>query len=983
MRKKTVKRVPVSFTLLPKVALLFSILTVFTLNVQAQWQWLNPKPSGYADTRIVFPSHDTGYILNANGDLFKTSNRGDSWEPFTHFAESPLCMDIQHSTGVIGCSGGMLYLSGDNGNNWQLVNTGINDNFETINIVSQDTFFLSCGYDYAHGYGNIYETTDRGKTWITLHCDIPIHSIVFPDSKTGYIGSTQGTIIKTEDGGVSWERKRAESIIPSGIQAMQFLDRDTGFDFEETNTLLATYDGGNTWRSSNTYSTTEVIDFINSNDGYLAGEDGALVATHDGGKTFEPAAFDTREGNSIFSLCFLSKDTGFSAGLLGRIMKTTDAGKTWTSYSPTYLPVTNLVFIDSVHSYAMTSRSIYKTSDKWKTWDLLPLTTGVQYASQSNFEQFHFSSPDTGFVTTSFPPRIHHTDDGGKTWDTASITPGDLDWISNLQFTDRETGFMSIVTSSGGGKGYMVKTENGGSTWNTVASATDVNIFKHIKYLNKDTAYANSYYQLYRTTDGGKTWTIVFTTDYFYELTDFDFTSTHRGFVADGNGDIVITNDGGITWSGIRLSDFTNIVNGEIRAIKFFNPQIGYITTQEGVGPANYGDTYQTIDSGRTWQKSKNVGGNSILFTKDTSVVVYGYGGMIMATKINSIHVDSIKQLNNCSNVLSAVVTSVLSRADSISFEITDANGKTVSVAAMPSAVENARVHCTAPAVFFKNGSSYSVRLKYLNRGNYVVSPAVRLTAIGLSVPTISKAGNTLTSNYPGGNQWFRNDTLIDGATLQAYTLPEIQYAQCYRVVETNGSGCSSSSDSLCFEPARSRLRITGTYSQDEVLLSWTINDEVNIDHFEIEKSANGTDYVTIDNVRPVGNSPAAEKYNYSDRVTPDHNERDNYYIVKEIYTDGSFRFSNSVMVKIAARDEVLIAAPNPTTGNTVLYFPRTITNAVIGIFDEFGRKVFVQKLTTPQDDYPLNLTGYKAGIYSIKVDTDKGKYQLKIVLIK
>ena len=986
MRKKTSKLTSLNLSFLLKAALIFCTFFITFLNVQGQWQWLNPKPSGFANTRIVFTSHTTGYILNSNGDLFKTTDIGESWAQVNNFPGNPLCMDIKDSTGVIGCIGGILYLSNDNGNNWQYVNTGLKDVFETINIVSRDTFFLSNGYSYGNGYGNIYKTTDRGKTWITLHCNIPIHSIVFTDSKTGFVGSTQGIIIKTEDGGDTWQRKRAVSYIPSGIQAMQFLSKDTGYAFQEYDSLLTTYDGGNTWCSSNAYNTMGVINFINSTDGYLGGGDGALVATHDGGKTFESAGFDGLvNGNTINSLCFLSKDTGFSVGMLGRIMKTTDAGKNWIPYSPTYLPITNLTFVDPVNSYAMTSRSIYKTSDKWKTWNLLGLKTGVQYASQSNFEQFHFLSSDTGFVTTSFPPRIHHTFDGGITWDTASIISADLDQVRNLQFLDSKTGFMSIVASFGSATGYILKTKDGGLTWNITGSPSDnVNSFRQIHYVNENTAYANTYNQLYKTIDGCKTWTSVFTTQYYYELTNFDFTSGNKGFVTDGNGDIVSTNDGGLTWTNLRLSDFTDIVNGEISAIKFYNGQIGYLTTRQSFGPVNYGDIYQTIDSGLTWNKIKNIGGNNILFTRDTSVVVSGYGGTIVSAKIKSANVDSIKQLNNCANVLSAVVTAVLSRADSISFEITDRIGQTVSIAASPISVDNERVHCTASVTSFKPDSSYSIRVKYLYEGNYVLSAPVNLKAAGLSVPTINKSGNVLTSGYSNGNQWYRNDTLINGATQQTYILPEILYKQCYRVIVSNNSGCSSSSDTICIDSGPiTSLKISGVYTSSGVLLTWTTGTELNISHFEIEKSTNGTDYVSIDNMPSSGNVSASKNYSYTDKVVRQLNGMSYYYTVKEIYANGSFTYSNIVMVKIPPNVNELVAAPNPTSGNTVIYFPSTFTNAVIGIYDQFGRKVFADKFNTPHDNYPLNLTGFMAGIYSIRINSDKGVFEGKIVVIK
>src|ERR1043166_1432517 len=149
---------------------------IFFQQASAQWQWLNPKPSGYANKKIIFTNSTTGFILNGNGDLCRTNNGGNKWQTVQNFPNT-LCMDIADSTGVIGGYFGALYVSSDNGNTWSQVYTGINDAFNYINIVSRDTFFLSSNYQY------MYETTDRGKTFTQLNCNSFIKCIDFVNSQ--------------------------------------------------------------------------------------------------------------------------------------------------------------------------------------------------------------------------------------------------------------------------------------------------------------------------------------------------------------------------------------------------------------------------------------------------------------------------------------------------------------------------------------------------------------------------------------------------------------------------------------------------------------------------------------------------------------------------------------------------------------------------------------------------------------------------------
>jgi hypothetical protein len=59
--------------------------------------------------------------------------------------------------------------------------------------------------------------------------------------------------------------------------------------------------------------------------------------------------------------------------------------------------------------------------------------------------------------------------------------------------------------------------------------------------------------------------------------------------------------------------------------------------------------------------------------------------------------------------------------------------------------------------------------------------------------PFINQSGNTLTSNYTNGNQWFINDTAIVGATSQSYTITKNGY---YSLVISN-TGCNLDTASI------------------------------------------------------------------------------------------------------------------------------------------------------------------------------------------
>ncbi|HYC28432.1 MAG TPA: T9SS type A sorting domain-containing protein, partial [Chitinophagaceae bacterium] len=66
----------------------------------------------------------------------------------------------------------------------------------------------------------------------------------------------------------------------------------------------------------------------------------------------------------------------------------------------------------------------------------------------------------------------------------------------------------------------------------------------------------------------------------------------------------------------------------------------------------------------------------------------------------------------------------------------------------------------------------------------------VTVTVLPLpAAPTITKAGDTLTSSYASNNQWYRDGTLLPGETGQTYIVTE---AGDYTVSYTDGNSCTS-----------------------------------------------------------------------------------------------------------------------------------------------------------------------------------------------
>ena len=164
--------------MMKKTTLIWSFLLSFTFSSTAQWEWVNPRPSGYLASTIIFTDTLSGFILSGNGDLVNTTDQGGNWSVKKNFPNGVI-LDLKDSTGIIAGNGGTIYVSRDNGNNWLQKNSGTFDNFFAADIVSRDTIFV------AARSGKIYRTDNGGDTWLPFYCGIQISSIEFINSKVG------------------------------------------------------------------------------------------------------------------------------------------------------------------------------------------------------------------------------------------------------------------------------------------------------------------------------------------------------------------------------------------------------------------------------------------------------------------------------------------------------------------------------------------------------------------------------------------------------------------------------------------------------------------------------------------------------------------------------------------------------------------------------------------------------------------------------
>ena len=296
-----------------------------------------------------------------------------------------------------------------------------------------------------------------------------LYAVSFTDAITGTVVGSGGTILRTTDGGTTWTPQRSGTT--EHLRKVSFTDASRGTVVGHNGTILRTTDGGTTWtqQSSGTTIGLTGVSFTDANNGFVVGSfGGTILRTTDGGATWTSLSTGT-VSQAVWNLTdihFTDANTGTLVGSFydalrseqfGLILRTTDGGASWTSR--TVGDCTGLIgvfFVDTDAGFALsTEDEIYHTTDG-----------GLNWTEQSTVyvipKGVFFADADNGFVVGGVDPppyegRIMRTTDGGETWNPQQS--GTTNFLLGVCFTDANTG------TAVGGFGTIFRTTTGGTTW--------------------------------------------------------------------------------------------------------------------------------------------------------------------------------------------------------------------------------------------------------------------------------------------------------------------------------------------------------------------------------------------------------------------------------------------------------------------------------------------------------------------------------------
>jgi photosystem II stability/assembly factor-like uncharacterized protein len=680
--------------------LTFLIVFIMVTSAKGQWEMLN-KGMGLETRTIDFVNKNVGWITGY-GTLMKTEDGGETW--FSLNVSLNIC-DVDFVNESIGWSYIIYYdeiestvkssiIKSTNGGQTWLIQQDLAIDYDRLYAVNDSIVYVIGNHynqEFESSEGRIWKTSDGGTSWKNISpnlVNIHLKSIWFMNSEVGVItGSYEydeyedliyGFILKTVDGGSTWEEK----IIPefSEIYHLQFLD-DSGGYFLATK-LNVEYEEFYLCLTADIFDSWEVK--LQNTDGIQS--------------------FYSLEDKTIFAV--------MADSLSANVMKSKDGGLTWEK-KQTLLgwavkgivhfiaPGVGLIF---EIPWRADATNLYKSVDHGDSWmmkkfgehliDVCFINKNDGFAGAGHIAGGRGHSEPIG--------NLFVTNNGGETWHHSVGHP--TGYVSSSLFLNDHIGF--TVAKDHRWRGYIYKTVDNGKNWMVVyedkydSNGYDFN-GTDICFMNEKIGWAigsghwngdSSGAIILGTSDSGDNWDLVWkylgTEEYNYKLNsihtagttawavgecgmivryteqdkwqpkfevtdlpllDVFFIDENHGWISGGyidedniNLKLFKTDNAGISWQ--LLSENKYQINDMFFEDSLYGWAVGNDTSYNGFrwAKSNSGIILETIDGGESWTvKVKDIIAplNAIYF-KDGYGWVVGDFGLVLRTDNGATWVD-------------------------------------------------------------------------------------------------------------------------------------------------------------------------------------------------------------------------------------------------------------------------------------------------------------------------------------------------------
>lgn len=576
-----------------------------------QWSWITPAIQGNDLYAVFFINNNLGWAGGA-GTLLKTTNGGFIWQPVRTGIPNLTVGRIHFTdinTGYIlhkQIFSDKLFKTTDGGFTWaNITPAGVNDIY-TFSFADKSTGYLCALFA-------TYKTADAGASWVSSPSDSlnGISDIRFNSNGLGIAFTAGQNIIRfTTDKGATWQKKIMQGI--TGIMDAAFTSPHHGYVTATDSGVYKTNNGGaHMERLTSIYSEgRNIIQLINERTVLIAAQY-SVNWSNDGGNNWVVVYFNAPQ---IHAVSFYDEQGGFMVGKYGALLKSTNSGLQWSGSLPSfYGAITSFEPVNGSYIYAATDRGVVIKINKY-TYSL-----SVKYKFPfANITDLDFVDAQHGFAAVD--SAIYKTTDGGSSWEK-SLSQGGTS-IYCVGFFNRDVGIAAGELQS------LYRTTDGGATWTSLepSSYPVAGVSRTMQIIDSSAAVITAGNGLVmKTTDMGSTWQRI-DVDNGRILPAVHFSDRNTGFLGGAYETLYKTNDGGATWSSVPVPTVSSGTSAaSFTSIKFWDDAHAIITATNGAA-------LLSRDGGNTWTVSSSPAGytgDAVTLDKGIALVGGGYGSIL------------------------------------------------------------------------------------------------------------------------------------------------------------------------------------------------------------------------------------------------------------------------------------------------------------------------------------------------------------------
>jgi len=864
---------------------------------------------------------------------------------------------------------------------------------QRINLETGEFPTTNAAAEYEKVRHSLKKTTSLNESWTNLGTNSStggyagigrINCVAFhpSDANTFWVGSPSGGIWRTTDGGSNW------TILNDGETVLGVSDIAINSDYSTSQTLyIATgdRDGGSMWSLSGGQGADNVtVGVYKSTDGGSTWSATGLTFSKSTGAKIYSLLIDPTNDNTLYA----SVNTG-STGTRG-IYKSTDGGANWTRKTGNiwadmeFKPGTPATIYASSIGFGSVYTNI--STDSGENWSIAEIASGgyrgelavsaanssIVYLIVANIsggltDVYKSTNSGTSFsaLSASSKSMLGYYSDGSG----SNTGQGTYDLCIAASPSDANTVYIGGINTW--------KSTDGGSTWTinnmwtssgtyNKSSAPVAHADKHALAFNGSTLFEGNDGGVYKTTDGGSTWTDLTNGMVISQLYRIGVSQTSENTILTGLQDNGTKKYSG-SWTDVYGGDGMECIIDHTSASSYM-----YVTYVNGEIQRN-SNGFSTLS---TTQISANIPGGQptgawvtpyIMDPTNSSILFAGYDQVWKTTDRGDNWTSVSQVLSSTTKLRSLAIapsnTNVIYAADQTNmWKTTDGgatNWSTITLPSTSTSVTYIAVHPTSPDTLWITYGGYVDGQKVYES----VDGGANWTSTSTGLPNLPVMSIVHYKSVTDKNVLFVGTDLgvyvKDGSSNWAEyntNLPNVVVTELEIYYNSGGTDKLRAgtygrglweTEILSPLPVELTTFTASSSSGSSVSLNWETATEINNHGFHVERQSAPSvseikeeNWETLEFINGHGNSNSPKYYSYTDN---NPSGGSNFiYRLKQVDIDGQFDYSDMVEVTVSPDQFVLNQNyPNPFNPTTTISYRVPVRSIVtIDVYDVLGREI-------------------------------------------